>query len=141
MPAHGQDGVYNINPTSFTDNGNFTVTDNNTGLFGDKGIQHRSRGKRSSRRLPEKLVLRVVQLYQEKYQGFGRTLMSEKLLELEGIEISKETIRTLLIDAGQWQTGRKVRTHRQWRECLDTGENSIVIHNYISYHTQNLALP
>ena len=83
---------------------------------GDKGIQHRSRGKESNRRLPEKLVARVVQLYQEKYQGFGPTLMSEKLLELEGIEISKETVRTLLIDADLWVKGRKVRTHRQWRE-------------------------
>ncbi|MBI5102843.1 MAG: DUF1566 domain-containing protein [Nitrospirae bacterium] len=29
----GQDGAYNINPMSFTDNGNGTVTDNNTGLM------------------------------------------------------------------------------------------------------------
>lgn len=83
---------------------------------GDKGIQHRSRGKESNRRLSEKLVARVVHLYQEKYQGFGPTLMSEKLLELEGIEVSKETVRRWLIAAGQWQKGRKVRTHRQWRE-------------------------
>jgi len=89
------------------------------GAEGDKGIQHRSRGKESNRKLPEKLVARVVQLYQEKYQGFGPTLMAEKLLELEGIEVSKETVRTLLIEAGQWQKGRKVRTHRQWRERKD----------------------
>jgi transcriptional antiterminator len=37
---------------------------------GDKGIQHRSRGKESNRRLPRKLVAKVVQLYQAKYQGF-----------------------------------------------------------------------
>ena len=89
------------------------------GAEGDKGIQHRSRGKESNRKLPETLVARVVQLYQEKYQGFGPTLMSEKLLELEGIEISKETVRTWLIEAGQWQKGRKVRTYRQWRERKD----------------------
>ncbi|MBI4848580.1 MAG: DUF1566 domain-containing protein [Nitrospirae bacterium] len=29
----GQDGAYNINPMSFTNNGNGTVTDNNTGLM------------------------------------------------------------------------------------------------------------
>ncbi|MBI4847020.1 MAG: DUF1566 domain-containing protein [Nitrospirae bacterium] len=29
----GQDGAYNINPMSFTDNGNGTLTDNNTGLM------------------------------------------------------------------------------------------------------------
>jgi hypothetical protein len=32
----GQDGEYSINPMSFTDNGNGTVTDNNTGLVWQK---------------------------------------------------------------------------------------------------------
>jgi len=32
----GQDGEYNINPMSFTDNGNGTVTDNNTGFMWQK---------------------------------------------------------------------------------------------------------
>ena len=32
----GQDGAYTINPMSFTDNGNDTVTDNNTGLMWQK---------------------------------------------------------------------------------------------------------
>lgn len=32
----GQDGAYNINPMSFTDNGDGTVTDNNTGLMWQK---------------------------------------------------------------------------------------------------------
>jgi hypothetical protein len=41
------------------------------------------------------------------------------LLELDGIEVSKETVRTWLMDAGQWQKGRNVRTHRQWRERKD----------------------
>lgn len=86
------------------------------GAEGDKGIQHRSRGKESNRRAPEKLVERVRRLYQEKYQGFGPTLTAEKLLELEGIELSKETVRTWLMGSGQWQKGRKVRTYRQWRE-------------------------
>jgi len=49
---------------------------------GDKGIQHRSRGKESNRRLPKKLIKRVVWLYQKKYQGFGPTLTAEKLFEI-----------------------------------------------------------
>jgi hypothetical protein len=32
----GQDGEYNINPLSYADNGNGTVTDNNTGLIWQK---------------------------------------------------------------------------------------------------------
>ncbi len=83
---------------------------------GDKGIQHRSRGKESNRRLPKKLVERVTRLYQERYQGFGPTLMAEKLHELEGIAVSKETVRTWLMESGHWQRERKGRPHRQWRE-------------------------
>ena len=89
------------------------------GAEGDKGIQHRSRGKESNRKAPKGLIERVTRLYREKYRGFGPTLTAEKLLELDGIAISKETVRTWLIEAGQWQKGRKVRTHRQWRERKD----------------------
>lgn len=48
---------------------------------GDKGIQHRSRGRESSRRLPKRLKDRVVRLYLEKYKGFGPTLTAEKLFK------------------------------------------------------------
>ena len=83
---------------------------------GEKGIRHRSRGKESSRRLPKKLKDRVVRLYLGKYKGFGPTLTSEKLYEYDGIDLSKETVRKWLIEAGQWQKGRAHRKHRQWRE-------------------------
>jgi transposase len=89
------------------------------GAEGDKGIQHRSRGKESNRKAPKGLIERVTRLYREKYRGFGPTLTAEKLLELDGIALSKETVRRWLIEAGQWQKGRKVRTHRQWRERKD----------------------
>jgi len=83
---------------------------------GDKGIQHRSRGKGSNRKAPTKLVERVRQLYQERYHGFGPTLTAEKLGEVEGIEVSKESVRTWLMESGQWQKRHKVGTHRHWRE-------------------------
>jgi len=86
------------------------------GQEGDIGIVHKSRGKESRRKLPEKLTERVIYLYKQKYQGFGPTLFSEKLAELEDIHISDETARKWLIEAGQWEKGRKKRQHRQWRQ-------------------------
>jgi len=83
---------------------------------GDNGIQHRSRGKESHRRLPKKLKDRVVALYVQKYKGFGPTFTAEKLFEIDAIGLSKETVRKWLLEAGQWQKDRKPRTHRQWRE-------------------------
>jgi len=60
---------------------------------GDKGIQHRSRGKESCRRLPKKLKDRVVELYMRSYKGFGPTFTAEKLYEFDNIDLSKETVR------------------------------------------------
>jgi hypothetical protein len=36
-PPSGQDGAYTLNAMSFSDNGNGTVSDNNTGLMWQKG--------------------------------------------------------------------------------------------------------
>ena len=82
---------------------------------GNNGIVHRSRGKECKRKLPKKLIERVVYLYQQKYEGFGPTLFCEKLSETEDIHISNETARKWLIEAGQWKKGRKRRAYRQWR--------------------------
>lgn len=83
---------------------------------GDKGIGHRSRGKQSVRKTPKKLRERIIELYRQKYQGFGPTLTAEKLCEIEGILISRETVRTVLRESGDWHVGRKHRRHRQWRK-------------------------
>jgi transposase len=83
---------------------------------GDEGIRHKSRGRQSSRKTSKQLEERIVGLYRRKYQGFGPTLTSEKLHEIEGIEVSKETVRTLLMESGDWQRSRKRRKHRQWRQ-------------------------
>ena len=83
---------------------------------GDEGIRHKSRGRQSNRKMPLKLKDKIIGLYREKYQGFGPTLAAEKLFELDGIPVSKETVRTFLIESGDWQKGRKRRKHRQWRQ-------------------------
>ena len=35
---------------------------------------------------------------------------------MEGIKISKDTLRKWLIETGDWEKIRKSREHRQWRE-------------------------
>lgn len=83
---------------------------------GDEGIRHRSRGRESSRKTPKKQGARLIALYRQKYQGFGPTLAAEKLFEIDGIRASKETVRSLLIESGDWQPSRKKRKHRRWRQ-------------------------
>lgn len=83
---------------------------------GHRGIVHRSRGRPSNRKIPDQLKDKVIKLYRTTYKDFGPTLASEKLLERDGVGISDETLRSWLLEAGDWKRVRKGRRHRQWRE-------------------------
>lgn len=83
---------------------------------GDAAIGHKSRGKSSGRKLSMDIREKVIMLYRGKYKGFGPTLATEKLHEIENIRISDETLRLWLIESGDWEKVRKRRGHRQWRE-------------------------
>ena len=83
---------------------------------GGLGVVHKGRGRASNRRLPNKVKDKVISLYKGKYHGFGPLLASEKLLELDGIKLSDETLRLWLMESGDWQKARKRKIHRQWRE-------------------------
>lgn len=83
---------------------------------GEAGVIHKSRGKASGRQIPKKTNKKVIKLCRERYKGFGPTLATEKLLEIEGIKISKETLRNWLIEEGLWVGRRKKKIYRQWRE-------------------------
>ena len=88
---------------------------------GDRGIIHKACGKPSNRKKSEKVKNKAIKLYEKKYRGFGPTLASEKLLEMDGIEISNETLRKWLMGAGLWKKKRKRSPHRKWRlrkECF-----------------------
>jgi transposase len=89
--------------------------------FGDGGVVHRGRGRPSNRSLPEQTKAEVLKVCREKYIDFGPTLASEKLLELDGMRVSRETLRQWLMSAGLWKKRRKHRGHRRWRtrkECF-----------------------
>lgn len=83
---------------------------------GNRAIIHKARGRPSNRRTPEKIKDKAIKLYQKKYHGFGPLLASEKLRALDGIEVSDETVRKWLIEAGLWEKKRNKSKHRQWRQ-------------------------
>lgn len=85
---------------------------------GNRGIIHKLRGKSGNRGIDEELKVEVIKLYNKKYWDFGPTLASEKLGELDEIEVDHDTLRRWLIDTdkGKWEWQRRTRPHRQWRE-------------------------
>lgn len=83
---------------------------------GERGVVHKLRGRSSNRRTPVEVKAKSLMLYRRRYSGFGPTLASEKLEELDGIKLSDETLRKWLMEAGLWQGRRKRTRHRQWRQ-------------------------
>jgi transposase len=83
---------------------------------GEEGVIHRLRGRFSNRRILAEVKAKVLMLYRGRYTGFGPTLATEKLGELDGIKLSDETLRKWLMEAGLWQRRRKRSRHRQWRQ-------------------------
>ena len=82
---------------------------------GDRGIIHGSRGRPSNHRFSDKIKEKTISLYKRRYSDFGPTLATEKLLEIEGIHLSDETLRKWLLEAGLWKKRRKRSIYRQWR--------------------------
>ena len=68
---------------------------------GDGGLVSRKRRKPSNRKTdPETQDIVREFVCEPIMQGFGPTLMAEKLETLKGIRMSKETVRRLMIDSG-----------------------------------------
>jgi hypothetical protein len=89
---------------------------------GPAALVSNRRGKRSNRSYPTGLRAEVIGLIRERYSDFGPTLAAEKLSELHGIRLGRETIRQWMMAAGFWkdrkQRMKPVHQPRNRRECV-----------------------
>jgi transposase len=84
---------------------------------GAGGLAHGNRERRPVNKLSEELRRQVVELASGKYKGFNHTHLTEKLTEIEQLQLSRSSIRTLLMQNGL-RSPRKRRSprHRSRRE-------------------------
>lgn len=89
---------------------------------GPTSLVSKHRGRPSNRRLPSAYRDLAMALVKERYADFGPTLASEKLTELHGFSISRETLRHWMIEDGLWIDRRRrlpsVHQPRNRRECV-----------------------
>src|SRR5512144_1264813 len=88
---------------------------------GPAGLISKRRGRRSNRRKPEALRNAALTIIRERYWDFGPTLAAEKLREVHGITLGRETLRLWMIEAGLWldrkQRRKRVHQPRYRRDC------------------------
>jgi hypothetical protein len=83
---------------------------------GDAGLIHGNYGKRSNNRTCELLLHKALETYRTRYFDFGPTFAAEKLYENEGIKISVNVLRRMLIETGDWHGQRRSSEYRSRRE-------------------------
>src|SRR4051795_5281029 len=69
---------------------------------GATGLVSRRRGRPSTTRLPAAVRDLILALVRERYADFGPTLACEKLAQLHGFRVSRETLRKWMIADGLW---------------------------------------
>ena len=85
---------------------------------GEAAMAHASRGRPSPRRTPEPVRRRILHLARTRYAGFNDHHLSEKLAEVEGVSLSRETLRRLLRQNGLGSPRkRRPPAHRLRRLC------------------------
>src|SRR5216684_2155288 len=83
---------------------------------GEAALAHANRGRPSHRRLPERTRQAVLRLARTKYAGFNDHHLAEKLCEVEGFSLARETLRRLLRKEGIGSPRkRRAPAHRQRR--------------------------
>ena len=87
-----------------------------------KGLVSAKRGQASNHRLDAGVVQQALDLVKEKYSDFGPTLAHEKLTEAHGLELSRESVRQIMIAEGLWKSRRakkpSVHQMRERRACF-----------------------
>ena len=89
---------------------------------GATALISKKRGRPSNRQAPSALKDQVMTLVREKYADFGPTLAAEKLREVHGVFVGRETLRIWMREAGLWADRQKRRGRvyqpRYRRECV-----------------------
>ena len=89
---------------------------------GAKGLMSARRGKPSNHRLDAQVEQQALDLLKEKYEDFGPTLAHEKLMEVHQLQLSRESVRRIMIEEGLWKPKRakKPPAHqmRERRACI-----------------------
>ena len=89
---------------------------------GLSGLVHKSRGAVSNRAIEQEKKDTIIALVKKHYPDFGPTFASEKLSERDGVVVSKESLRQIMIEEGLWKAKQRkevtIHTYRERRSCV-----------------------
>jgi transposase len=88
---------------------------------GPPGVLSKRRGAAPNNRIDNAVRDKILERYKGDYHGFGPTFLAQTLAERDGIIVSRESLRALLIEHDLWQAKRRrwnVHPMRERRPCF-----------------------
>lgn len=82
---------------------------------GGAALIHKAPGRTASNRINVDVRDYTLELVRQNYRDFGPTLAAEVLLERNGIEVSRATLRKWMVEAGLWLSRKQRRSFHQPR--------------------------
>src|SRR5712664_2335983 len=84
---------------------------------GDRVVVHGLRGRASNRKIATKVQAQAMEIVrQPDWHDFGPTFASEQLAKGHGIQVSEETLRRWMMEAGMWRSRpRQLEPVHCWR--------------------------
>ncbi|PWK76694.1 winged helix-turn helix protein [Aminobacter sp. AP02] len=82
---------------------------------GAASIRHKAISRPSNNRISDGVRDYAMTLVRERYADFGPTLATEKLAARDGLQVSRETLRGWMSEAGLWLSRQQRRTFHQPR--------------------------
>ena len=79
---------------------------------GSKSLAHKNRKRPSNKKCDSSKEGFAIDLLRSEWLGFGPTFASEKLFELHGIKMSRETLRKIMIKNELWKVHSRKIQHR-----------------------------
>ena len=77
---------------------------------GAASVPSKKRGKAPNNRISDDLRARVLERCRGDYRNFGPTFLAETLVARDGIRVSREWLRALLVENDLWHDKRRKRT-------------------------------
>lgn len=100
---------------------------------GAAGLAHGNRGRKPVHTWGEEIRRQVVELAQKKYEGFNHQHLTEMLQEREGLEVSRSSVRRILLGEGM-RSPKKRRAPRHRRRRERYGQEGMLIQVDGSWH-------
>jgi transposase len=97
-------------------------------------LAHVSRGRPSPRRLPESRRARILELARTRYAGFNDHHLCEKLGEVEGLSLGRETLRRLLRAAGMGSPRKRRTPSHRLRRLARAREGEMLLLDASLHH-------